>query len=186
QIIDIIQKMVAMADRLGKRVVATGNAHYIETYEKQFREILIASQKGNPLNRVTLPSTPFRTTEEMLNQLQFLGDEKAKEIVIENSNAIASEIEAISTVKDGLITPSIEGAEEEVRQLTYGNAEKIYGSPLPELLQSRLDKELNSIIGHGFAVIYLISLKLVKKSLTYGYIVCFRESVGCSLVATMT
>lgn len=186
QIIDIIQKMVAMADRLGKRVVATGNAHYIETYEKQFREILIASQKGNPLNRVTLPSTPFRTTEEMLNQFQFLGDEKAKEIVIENSNAIASEIEAISPVKDGLFTPSIEGAEEEVRQLTYGNAEKIYGSPLPELLQSRLDKELNSIIGHGFAVIYLISHKLVKKSLIDGYLVGSRGSVGSSLVATMT
>src|SRR5699024_4716968 len=186
QIIDIIQKMVAMADRLGKRVVATGNAHYIETYEKQFREILIASQKGNPLNRVTLPSTPFRTTEEMLNQFQFLGDEKAKEIVIENSNAIASEIEAISPVKDGLFTPSIEGAEDEVRQLTYGHAEKIYSSLLPEIFEFRLNIELYSIIRHGFAVIYLISHKLVKKSLIDGYLVGSRESVGSSLVATMT
>src|SRR5699024_4034746 len=108
QVIDIMKKMVARADRLDQRIVGTGNAHYMETYEKQFREILIASQKGNPLNRVTLPSTPSRTTEEMLNQFQFLGDEKAKEIVIENSNAIASEIEAISPVKDGLFTPSIE------------------------------------------------------------------------------
>src|SRR5699024_10592641 len=156
------------------------------TDEKQCREILIAAHKGNPLNRVTLPSTPIRTTEEMLNQFQFLGDVKAKETVIEYVNAIESKIEANSQVKDGVFTAIIEGAEEEVRQLTYGNAEKIYGSPLPELLQSRLDKELNSIIGHGFAVIYLISHKLVKKSLIDGYLVGSRGSVGSSLVATMT
>src|SRR5699024_4457315 len=99
---------------------------------------------------------------------------------------IANQLESISPVKEDLYTPSIEGAEDDVRALTYGNAERIYGSPLPEIVESRLQKELKSIIGHGFAVIYLISHKLVKKSLLDGYLVGSRGSVGSSLVATMT
>src|SRR5699024_6924654 len=131
------------------------------------------------------PNTPFRTTEEMLEQFTFLGGEIAKEVVVTNSNKIAAKIEQVSPLKSELFTPSIEGADEEVRQMTYERAESIYGSPIPEIVQARLDKELDSIIGHGFAVIYLISHKLVKKSLIDGYLVGSRGSVGSSIVATM-
>ncbi|HLR72170.1 MAG TPA: PolC-type DNA polymerase III, partial [Pseudogracilibacillus sp.] len=186
QIIDVIRKIVELGERTNKDVVATGNVHYIDEHEKQYREILIASQKGNPLNRITLPNTTFRTTNEMLDLFAFLREDKAFEIVISNTNKIANKIERISPVKNDLYTPSIEGAEEEVRQLTYQNAESIYGKPLPEIVESRITKELDSIIGHGFAVIYLISHKLVKKSLLDGYLVGSRGSVGSSLVATMT
>ncbi|MBO1003771.1 PolC-type DNA polymerase III [Pseudogracilibacillus auburnensis] len=186
QILDIIRNILELGKRTDTLVVATSNAHYIDEHEKMYRQILIASQKGNPLNRVTLPNTPFRTTDEMLQLFTFLGEEKAKEIVMTNSQKVAAKIERISPIKEDLYTPSIEGAEEEVRNLSYQNAEAIYGKPLPEIVDARLQKELNSIIGHGFAVIYLISHKLVKKSLLDGYLVGSRGSVGSSLVATMT
>lgn len=186
QIIDIIRNIIELGKRTNKLVVATGNVHHVEEHEKQYREILIASQKGNPLNRITLPNTSFRTTEEMLELFSFLGEEKAYEIVVTNTNQIAEEIAPISPVKSDLYPPSIEGAEEEIRELTYSTAQSIYGSPLPEIVESRIKKELDSIIGHGFAVIYLISHKLVKKSLIDGYLVGSRGSVGSSLVATMT
>ena len=186
QILDVINNIVELGNRTNKPVVATGNVHYIEEHEKLYREILIASQKGNPLNRVTLPNTPFRTTDQMLEAFYFLGEEKAYEVVVTNSNKIADMIERIAPLKKDLYTPTIEGAEETVRQLSYETAEKIYGKPLPELVEARLEKELDSIIGHGFAVIYLISHKLVKKSLLDGYLVGSRGSVGSSFVATMT
>ncbi|WP_042223740.1 PolC-type DNA polymerase III [Oceanobacillus manasiensis] len=186
QILDIIKKLVDMGDRLGKTVVATGNVHYLDDHDKVYRQILIAAQAGNPLNRQTLPETPFRTTTEMVKAFHFLGEEKANEIVVENSNKIADEIDEISPVKDGLFTPTIEGADQEMRDLCYTRAKKIYGEPVPQIVTDRLEKELESIIGHGFAVIYLISHKLVKKSLDDGYLVGSRGSVGSSFVATMT
>ncbi|WP_068672367.1 PolC-type DNA polymerase III [Oceanobacillus sp. Castelsardo] len=186
QILDIISKLVKLGDRMDKPVVATGNVHYIDEHDKVYRQILIKSQAGNPLNRQTLPDTPFRTTVEMLDCFRFLGEEKAKEIVITNTNAIADLIEEISPIKDGLFTPTIKGAEEEIRELSYGRARKIYGDPVPKIVSDRLEKELDSIIGNGFAVIYLISQKLVKKSLEDGYLVGSRGSVGSSFVATMT
>ncbi|MGM8211718.1 PolC-type DNA polymerase III [Virgibacillus sp. W0430] len=185
QVLDIITKIVDLGERINKPVVATGNVHYIEEHEKLYRKILIASQKGNPLNRQTIPDTPFRTTTEMLEAFHFLGEEKAREIVVENTNLIADKIKTISPIQDDLYTPTIEGADQEVRNLTYGNAEAIYGKPVPNIVKERLEKELSSIIGHGFAVIYLISHKLVKKSLIDGYLVGSRGSVGSSLVATM-
>lgn len=186
QILDIIRKLAEMGDRLDKPVVATGNVHYLEDHDKLYRQILVSSQAGNPLNRHTLPDTPFRTTDEMLDAFQFLGTEKAMEIVVNNTNKIADEIDAISPVKDGLFTPKIEGADQEIRDLCYTRAKHIYGEPVPEIVVNRLEKELESIIGHGFAVIYLISHKLVKKSLDDGYLVGSRGSVGSSFVATMT
>ncbi|MCG3419060.1 PolC-type DNA polymerase III [Oceanobacillus jordanicus] len=186
QILDIIKKLVEMGDRLGKTVVATGNVHYLDDHDKVYRQILIAAQAGNPLNRQTLPDTPFRTTTEMMKAFHFLGEEKANEIVVENTNKIAGELEEISPVKDGLFTPTIEGADQEMRDLCYNRAKKIYGEPVPQIVTDRLEKELESIIGHGFAVIYLISHKLVKKSLDDGYLVGSRGSVGSSFVATMT
>lgn len=185
QILDIISKLVTLGQKMNKPVVATGNVHYIDDHEKLYRQILIASQKGNPLNRQTVPDTPFRTTEEMLEAFQFLGEEVAKKIVVTNTQELSNQIPSISPIQDKLYTPNIEGADEEVRNLTYTNAQAIYGNPVPEIVKERLEKELSSIIGHGFAVIYLISHKLVKRSLIDGYLVGSRGSVGSSLVATM-
>lgn len=186
QLLEILKNIVELGERLEKPVIATGNVHYIDNHEKLYREILIASQKGNPLNRQTLPDTPFRTTDEMLESFSFLGKEKAKEIVIDNSHLINEKIKAISPVQQDLFTPSIEGADNEIKELTYNTAKSIYGEDLPEIVTERIKKELDSIIGHGFAVIYLISHKLVKQSLDDGYLVGSRGSVGSSLVATMT
>ncbi|PFO05885.1 PolC-type DNA polymerase III [Bacillus sp. AFS076308] len=184
---DIISKIVALGDKLGIPVVATGNVHYLNENDKIYRKILVNSQGGaNPLNRHELPDVHFRTTNEMLDAFSFLGAEKAKEIVVTNTNKVADMIDVIKPIKDDLYTPRIEGADEEMREMSYSMARSIYGDPLPEIVEARLEKELKSIIGHGFAVIYLISHKLVKKSLDDGYLVGSRGSVGSSLVATMT
>ncbi len=184
---DIISKIVNLGDKLGIPVVATGNVHYLNENDKIYRKILINSQGGaNPLNRHELPDVHFRTTNEMLDCFSFLGAEKAKEIVVTNTNKIADMIDVIKPIKDELYTPRIEGAEDEMRLMSYEMAHQIYGDPLPEIVEARLEKELKSIIGHGFAVIYLIAHKLVKKSLDDGYLVGSRGSVGSSLVATMT
>jgi DNA polymerase III subunit alpha, Gram-positive type len=184
---DIIGNIVKLGEKLGLPVVATGNVHYLNENDKIYRKILVNSQGGaNPLNRHKLPDVHFRTTNEMLAAFSFLGGEKAKEIVITNTNKIADMIDVIKPIKDDLYTPRIEGADEEMREMSYSMAKKIYGEPLPEIVEARLEKELKSIIGHGFAVIYLISHKLVKKSLDDGYLVGSRGSVGSSLVATMT
>ncbi|AZU61522.1 PolC-type DNA polymerase III [Neobacillus mesonae] len=183
----IISNIVTLGDKLGIPVVATGNVHYLNENDKIYRKILISSQGGaNPLNRHELPDVHFRTTNEMLDAFSFLGGEKAKEVVITNTNKIADMIDVIKPIKDDLYTPKIEGAEDEMRQMSYDMAHKIYGDSLPEIVEARLEKELKSIIGHGFAVIYLISHKLVKKSLDDGYLVGSRGSVGSSFVATMT
>ncbi|WP_067838494.1 PolC-type DNA polymerase III [Amphibacillus sediminis] len=186
QIYDIIGNLVELADRLNKPCVATGNVHYLDEQDKAYRKILVKSQNGNPLSRQTLPDVPFRTTDEMLACFDFLGEEKAKEIVVTQTQAIADQIEPVSPIKKDLYTPNIEGADQEIRDMSYAYARNIYGDDLPELVVERMEKELKSIIGHGFAVIYLISHKLVKKSLDDGYLVGSRGSVGSSLIATFT
>ncbi|KHE71971.1 PolC-type DNA polymerase III [Halobacillus sp. BBL2006] len=186
QIYDILKRLVAMGERLGKTVVATGNTHYVEEHERQYRQILISSQNGNPLNRQTLPKVHFKTTNEMIEELSFLGKDKAKELVVTNTHKVADQIGEVTPVKEDLFTPNIEGADQEIREMSYNKAKSIYGDSLPELVEKRLEKELDSIIGHGFAVIYLISQKLVTKSLEDGYLVGSRGSVGSSFVATMT
>ncbi|MBV2113675.1 PolC-type DNA polymerase III, partial [Staphylococcus epidermidis] len=167
-------------------VIATGNAHYLYEHDAIARKILIASQPGNPLNRSTLPEAHFRTTDEMLDDFHFLGEEKAYEIVVTNTNELANKIEKVVPIKDKLFTPRMDGANEEIRELSYSNAKKLYGEDLPQIVIDRLEKELDSIIGNGFSVIYLISQRLVKKSLDDGYLVGSRGSVGSSFVATMT
>ncbi|QOY34511.1 PolC-type DNA polymerase III [Anaerobacillus isosaccharinicus] len=184
---EITTKIVALGEKLGKPVVATGNVHYLTKNDAIYRKILIASQGGaNPLNKQTLPEVHFRTTDEMLEIFGFLGEEKAKEVVVTNTQKVADEIEEIKPIPDDLYTPKIEGADEEIRNMSYNRARSIYGENLPEIVEARIEKELKSIIGHGFAVIYLISHKLVKKSLDDGYLVGSRGSVGSSFVATMT
>ncbi|MEH7388703.1 PolC-type DNA polymerase III [Bacillus sp. JJ1474] len=184
---EIIGNIVQLGDKLGLPVVGTGNVHYLNPIDKIYRKILISSQGGaNPLNRHKLPDVHFRTTNEMLDAFSFLGREKAKEIVVDNTNKMADMIDVIKPIKDDLYTPKIEGADDEMRNMSYEMARRIYGDNLPEIVEARLEKELKSIIGHGFAVIYLISHKLVKKSLDDGYLVGSRGSVGSSFVATMT
>lgn len=186
QVLDVITKIVRLGDRLEKPVVATGNVHYLEDHDKLYRQILLASQKANPLNRQTLPDTPFRTTNEMLACFHFLGDQVANEIVVTNTNIINEMIEPVFPLKKELYTPEIDGADQDVRDLAYRTAQEMYGENLPKIVEERLETELSSIIGHGFAVIYLISHKLVKRSLVDGYLVGSRGSVGSSFVATMT
>jgi DNA polymerase-3 subunit alpha (Gram-positive type) len=184
---EILSNIVQLGKKLGKPIVATGNVHYLEPRDAIYRKILITALGGaSPLRPNQLPPVHFRTTNEMLEEFQFLGDDLAKEVVITYPNQIQEEIEDIKPIPDDLYTPRIEGADDEVRQMSYTKAKSIYGEPLPEIVEARLEKELNSIIGHGFAVIYLISAKLVTKSLNDGYLVGSRGSVGSSFVATMT
>ncbi|WP_414049486.1 PolC-type DNA polymerase III [Macrococcus animalis] len=183
---EIYDRIIRVGEKLDIPVIATGNAHYLHEHEKPAREILIASNPGNPLNRQTLPDAHFRTTDEMLDAFHFLGTEKAFEIVVTNTNQLADTIDTVIPIRDELYTPTIEGANEEIREMSYNRARSIYGEELPEIVVARLEKELDSIIGNGFAVIYLISQKLVKKSLDDGYLVGSRGSVGSSFVATMT
>lgn len=183
---EIITQIVAIGDELGKTVVATGNVHYLNKEDAIYREILIGSLKVNQGKVLHLPEAHFRTTDEMLDCFSFLGKEKAKEIVVSNSQKIADSIDEIIPIKDQLYTPNMEGANEEVTRLSYDEAKRLYGEQLPELVEKRLEKELNSIIGNGFSVIYLISQKLVLKSNQDGYLVGSRGSIGSSFVATMT
>ncbi|MRX70629.1 PolC-type DNA polymerase III [Bacillus lacus] len=184
---EIISNIVSLGEKLGKPVAATGNVHYLNEEDKIYRQILVSSQGGaNPLNRHKLPDVHFRTTNEMLDCFSFLDKETAKKIVVDNPQLITDMVEDVKPIKDDLYTPKIEGADEEMREMSYSMARRIYGDELPELVEARLEKELKSIIGHGFAVIYLISHKLVKKSLDDGYLVGSRGSVGSSFVATMT
>ncbi|KGR92041.1 DNA polymerase III PolC [Ureibacillus massiliensis 4400831 = CIP 108448 = CCUG 49529] len=183
---DIIRKLVKLGKKLDKPVVATGNVHYLHENDHIFREILVSSQGGaNPLNRHKLPKVHFRTTNEMLEEFDFLGPDLAKEIVVTNSRKIADMVGEVVPIKDKLYTPNIEGSNETITNMTYEMAHKIYGETLPEIVEKRIEKELDSILGHGFGVVYLISAQLVKKSLSDGYLVGSRGSVGSSFVATM-
>jgi len=183
---DIMRKLIKLGKTVGLPVCATGNVHYLNETDQKFREVLVRSQGGaNPLNRHSLPAVHFRTTDEMLEEFAFLGEKVAEEIVIDNPLAILERIGDVKAIKDDLYTPKIEGAEEEVKELTYSMAHEIYGENLPEIVVERVEKELTSIIGNGFSVVYLISHKLVKRSLNDGYLVGSRGSVGSSLVATM-
>lgn len=194
---EILQSIIDAANDLGKMVVATGDCHYVEPSQKKLRDIYINSQaiggKRHPLyiydsNRRKITSNPdqhFRSTDEMLSCFQWLGEEKAYELVVENSNKIADMIEKINPVYDELFPPKMKDSDKKLTQICYDNAHKIYGNPLPKIVEDRLKKELDSIIGHGFYVVYYISHLLVKKSLDDGYMVGSRGSVGSSFVATM-
>lgn len=183
---DIMRKMVKLGKKLDIPVCATGNVHYLHETDANFREILVRSQGGaNMLNRHELPKAHFRTTDEMLQEFAFLGEHIAEEIVIDSPRQVVEQVGDVKPLKDGLFTPEIPGANEDVKELTYAKAHAIYGENLPEIVTARIEKELKSIIGHNFSVIYLISHKLVKQSLDDGYLVGSRGSVGSSLVATM-
>ena len=192
----IIKSLIEVGERLGKPVLATGNVHYIEPEDEIYREIIVRSLgQGAMINRTIghgeaaqpapLPKAHFRTTNEMLDEFAFLGEDLARKIVIENTNALAGIFEPVEVVKGDLYTPFIDKAEETVAELTYKKAFEIYGNPLPDIVDLRIEKELTSILGNGFAVIYLASQMLVQRSNERGYLVGSRGSVGSSFVATM-
>ena len=192
----IIKSLIEVGERLGKPVLATGNVHYIEPEDEIYREIIVRSLgQGAMINRTIghgeaaqpapLPKAHFRTTNEMLDEFAFLGEDLARKIVIDNTNALAEIFEPVEVVKGDLYTPFIDKAEETVAELTYKKAFEIYGNPLPDIVDLRIEKELTSILGNGFAVIYLASQMLVHRSNERGYLVGSRGSVGSSFVATM-
>jgi DNA polymerase-3 subunit alpha (Gram-positive type) len=180
---DIHRQIVEIGKKLNKPVVATGDVHFLNPNDAIFREIYLQSQ--NQGEAVQQPPLYLRTTNEMLEEFQHLGDD-AYDVVVGASRYIADQLEEVRPIPDQLYTPVIEGAEDEITRMSYEKARQLYGDPLPEIVEARLKKELNSIINHGFAVIYLIAHKLVTKSLSDGYLVGSRGSVGSSLVATMT
>ncbi len=186
QLEEIISNIYKLGKELNKPVVATGDSHYVEPHDAIYRTILISAQRSNPNRNKPQPDLHFYSTQEMLDAFSFLGEDIAKEIVIENTNKIADEISEIQPIKDGLYPPHIAHADEEMKKLTYDKAYELYGNPLPKIVKDRLDLELNSIISNGYAVIYLISQRLVAKSNKDGYLVGSRGSVGSSLVATMS
>lgn len=177
------KKLVEAAKKAGKPFVATGDVHYLRKEDSTLRKVLLAGQDYKDFDEQ--PLLHMRTTEEMLREFAYLGKQDALRAVVLGPNMMVDGIESLKPVPDGLSTPIIEGAEEDVRDISRSEAERLYGSPLPEAVGKRLDKELSSIIGNGFASIYLVAMKLVKKSLSDGYLVGSRGSVGSSLVATL-
>ncbi|MEK5058764.1 PolC-type DNA polymerase III [Paenibacillus sp. FSL H7-0326] len=180
-----IRKVVEIGEKLGKPVVATGNVHYLDPRDKIYRDITIHGITGfSPLKDMRKPDAHFRTTDEMLEEFEFLGKDKAYEVVVTNTSELADRFEEIQLFPKELFTPIIEGAEEEIRSKCYDTAKSIYGEEVPDVVVKRLEKELEPIIKFGFSANYLISEKLVKKSNEDGYLVGSRGSVGSSVVAT--
>ncbi|WP_405082614.1 PolC-type DNA polymerase III [Paenibacillus chitinolyticus] len=182
---DAVKRIVAIGAKQGKPVIATGNVHYLEPRDKIARDITINGITGfSPLKDMKKPDAHFRTTREMLEEFRFLGQEKAHEVVVRNTNDLADRFEEIELFPTKLFTPIIEGADDEIRNKCYETARQIYGDEVPEIVVQRLEKELVPIIKYGFSANYLISERLVKKSNEDGYLVGSRGSVGSSVVAT--
>ncbi len=170
-----------LGKKLDKPVVATGDVHFLDPHHEIFRRIIQAGQGYDDAE--SQAPLYFRTTDEMLEEFAYLGEKEAREAVIDNSLAIAAEIADIKPVPDGFYPPKIETADEEVSELSWKRAHCLYGEELPDIIGNRLIRELDSLTGHGFSVLYLIAHKLVKKSNEDGYLVGSRGSVGSSLVA---
>ena len=180
---EINRKIIALGKKLGKPVAATCDAHYAEPEEALYRKILMAGQGYKDIEGDQ--GLHLRTTDEMLKEFEYLGAELANEVVIEATNRIAEMIEKVVPVPSGKFPPKIDGAEDRLRDRCMETAWSIYGNPLPELVQKRLERELDSIINNGYAVMYVSAEMLVQKSLSDGYLVGSRGSVGSSFAATM-
>ena len=182
-LIDINKKIVSLGEIFGKPVAATCDVHFLNPEDEVYRRIIMAGQGFDDADN----QAPLflRTTEEMLNEFQYLGSDKAYEVVVKNTNMIADMCEKISPVRPDKCPPVIENSDETLRKICYTTAYEMYGEELPEIVKERLDRELNSIISNGYSVMYIIAQKLVWKSNEDGYLVGSRGSVGSSFAATM-
>lgn len=183
ELLELNRTIYRLGQELDKPVVATGDVHFLHPEDEIFRDIILAAKGYADVER----STPlyFRTTDEMLQEFSYLGEEAAQEVVVRNPQLVASWVEPIMPVPDRLYAPEIPEAPGEIEAATWQRAKELYGDPLPEIVEQRLQRELKAIIGNGFASLYWIARKLVQKSLADGYLVGSRGSVGSSLVATM-
>ena len=182
-LIDINKRIVALGEQFGKPVVATCDVHFLNPEDEVYRRIIMAGQGFDDADKQA--PLYLRTTEEMLSEFQYLGSDKAYEVVIRNTNMIADMCEKISPVRPDKCPPVIENSDETLRKICYTTAHEMYGEELPEIVKERLDRELNSIISNGYSVMYIIAQKLVWKSNEDGYLVGSRGSVGSSFAATM-
>jgi DNA polymerase-3 subunit alpha (Gram-positive type) len=183
-LIDINLKVADLAKKLGKMLVATCDVHFLNPEDNIYRAILM---KGKGFDDAEMqPPLYLRTTDEMLKEFDYLGEEAAYEAVVTNPRKINELIEKFKPIPDDLYSPMIPGADEEIKEMSYNKAKSMYGENLPEIVEARLQQELKPIIGHGFSVLYLIAQRLVKKSNDDGYLVGSRGSVGSSFIATMT
>ncbi|AMC93320.1 DNA polymerase III [Erysipelothrix larvae] len=197
RLVQVIQRIIAMAKRCNKLIIASGDAHYNHPKQQIVRDIYIHSQgiggSRHPLyiydetRRMNFksPKQHFRPTQEMMQEFPYLSKEDVELYVITNTNLLFDQLEEIEPIPSKLFTPKLENSDELLKEIVYNTAHQTYGETLPVLVSDRIERELNSIIGHGFGVIYYISHLLVKKSLDDGYLVGSRGSVGSSLVATM-
>ena len=184
EIKEINKKIYDLGKECGKLTVATGDVHFLEPEDSAFRKIIMAGKGFKDADNQ--PPLYLKTTEEMLEEFSYLGEDIAMEVVVTNTNKIADECEKIKPIPDETYPPKIDGAEEDIKNMAMDKVHSTYGDPLPEVVEKRLDKELNSIISNGYAVLYLIAQKLVAKSLSDGYLVGSRGSVGSSFAATMS
>ena len=174
---------MTLGEQFGKPVVATCDVHFLDPGDEVYRRIIMAGKHfADADNQAPLY---LRTTEEMLEEFSYLGSEKAEEVVITNTVKIADRIDVMAPVRPDKCPPVIPDSDKTLKDICYKRAHELYGEKLPEIVEKRLEKELNSIITNGFAVMYIIAQKLVWKSVEDGYLVGSRGSVGSSLVAFM-
>ncbi len=184
QLKDINKDIYALGKQYDKPVVATGDVHFLDPEDEVYRRILMAGQGFKDAD--DQPPLYYRTTNEMLDEFDYLGEDIAYEVVVENTNLINSWVEEILPIPKGTYPPVIDGSDDELREITYEKSYEIYGNPLPEIVKKRLERELTAIIENNYSVMYVIGQKLVWKSMEDGYLVGSRGSVGSSFVATMS